>query len=141
MLALQAIEGQWSDLVRPAGDMGPWYVADLLAQCAKDEGSILIAEREGEVVGYAVVYVGLFVTGDRDEIDHRYARIGDLCVKDGCRGAGVGQALIAACEARTRAAGVKLLTIRHDPKNTRPAGLYQRLGFEPVQIVREKRLD
>lgn len=141
VLELQAIEGQWSGFVRPASDMGPWYVEDLLAQCAKDQGTILIAECDGQVAGYAVVYVGLGVTNDRDEIDHRYARIGDLCVAEGFRGKGIGQALIAECEARTRAAGVRLLTIRHDPMNVRPAELYDRLGFKPVQVVREKRLD
>lgn len=141
VLELQAIEGQWSDFVRPASEMGPWYVADLLDQCAKDQGAILIAEHDGRVAGYAVVYVGLSVANDRDEIDYRYARIGDLCVAQGHRGLGIGQALIAECEARTRAAGVRYLTIRHDPKNLRPAELYERFGFRAVQVVREKRLD
>lgn len=141
VLQLQSIEGQWSDLVRPAAEIGPWYVGDLLAQCVKDQGTVLIAERDGAVVGYAVIYVGLAVTGDRDEVDHRYARIGDLCVAEGCRGMGIGKALITECEARTRAAGVRRLTIRHDPQNLRPQQLYERLGFCPVQIVREKRLD
>jgi ribosomal protein S18 acetylase RimI-like enzyme len=141
VLELQAVEGQWSDLVRPASEMGPWYVADLLAQCARDQGTILIAERDGTVAGYAVIYVGLSVANDRDEIDYRYARIGDLCVAEGFRGSGIGQVLLAECEARTRAAGIRLLTIRHDPNNLRPAELYERLGFKAVQVVREKRLD
>lgn len=140
-LELQAIEGQWDDLVRPASDMGPWYIADLLDQCAKDQGTILIAERDGTVAGYAVVYVGLSIAGDRDLIDCRYARIGDLCVAENHRGLGIGQALIAECEARARASGVRFLAIRHDPQNLRPAELYERLGFRAVQIVREKRLD
>lgn len=141
VLELQAIEGQWDELVRPASGMGPWYVADLLDQCAKDQGTILIAEHDGKVAGYAVVYVGLSVANDRDQVDYRYARIGDLCVAEAHRGSGIGQALIAECEARTRAAGVRYLTIRHDPKNLRPAELYERLGFRAVQVVREKRLD
>ncbi len=141
VLELQSIEGQWSEFVRPAAGMGPWYVADLLNQCAKDQGTVLIAERAGQAVGYATIYVGLCTVGDRDEIDYRYARIGDLCVTEGCRGSGIGRALIAECEGRTRAAGVSWLTIRHDPQNVRPAQLYASLGFQAVQTVREKKLD
>ena len=87
-----------------------------------------------------MIYVGFSVMNDRDEIDYRYARIGDLCVAESFRGAGIGQALLAECEARTRAAGVPILTIRHDPKNVHRADLYERLGFKAVQVVREKRL-
>lgn len=140
VLELQAYEGQWSEFVRPAAEIGPWYVADLLNQCVKDQGTVLIAERDGKAVGYAVIYVGL-AGGDRDEIEYRYGRIGDLCVTESCRGSGIGRALIAECEARTRAAGVRWLTIRHDPQNVRPAEFYASLGFRPVQVVREKRLD
>ncbi len=60
---------------------------------------------------------------------------------EGCRGSGVGRALIAECEARTRAAGVSLLTIRHDPQSVRSEQLYATLGFRAVQVVREKKLD
>ena len=141
VLELQAIEGQWYDRVRPAAEMGPWYVADLLSQCAKDQGTVLIAERIGKAVGYAVVYVGLSTAGERDAIEYRYGRIGDLCVTDGHRGLGIGRALIAECEARTRAAGVRWLTIRHDPKNGRSAKLYDALGYQAAQVVREKKLD
>ena len=141
VLELQAFEGQWYDRVRPAAEIGPWYVADLLNQCAKDQGTVLIAERDGKAVGYATIYVGLSTAGDRDEVEYRYGRIGDLCVTEGCRGSGIGRALIAECEARTRAAGVSFLTIRHDPQNVRPARLYASLGFQAVQVVREKRLD
>ena len=108
VLELQAFEGQWDEGVRPASDIGPWYAADLLNQCAKDQGTVLIAERDGKVAGYATIYVGFSTAGDRDQIEYRYARIGDLCVTEVCRGSGIGRALIAGCEARTRAAGVKL---------------------------------
>lgn len=141
VLGLQAFEGQWYDRVRPAAEIGPWYVVDLLNQCAKDQGTVLIAERDGEPVGYAVVYVGLSTAGERDEMEYRYGRIGDLFVRDGHRGSGIGRALIAECEARTRAAGVNWLTIRHDPQNVRSAQLYARLGYGEVQTVREKKLD
>ena len=141
VLELQAFERQWDDCVRPASDIGPWYVADLLNQCARDQGTVLVAERDGKVAGYAVVYAGFSTAGDRDQIEYRYARIGDLCVTEGCRGSGIGRALIAECEARTRAAGVDVLTIRQDPANARSEQLYAALGFRAVQVVREKKLD
>lgn len=137
---LIAFEGQWYDRVRPPAEVGPWYVVDLLENCAKDQGTILLAECDGAVAGYAVIYVGLSTAGERDEIEYRYGRIGDLFVEERFRGSGIGRALIAECEARTRAAGVAYLTIRHVPQNERSASLYARLGYEPVQTVREKRL-
>lgn len=141
VLELQAFEGQWYDRVRPAAEIGPWYVADLLNQCARDQGTVLIAECDGDAVGYAVIYVGLSTAGERDAVEYRYGRIGDLCVTESCRGSGIGRALIAECEARTRAAGVRWLTIRHDPANVRSERLYAALGFGAVQVVREKKLD
>ena len=55
VLELQAFEGQWDDCVRPAHEIGPWYVADLLNQCAKDQGTVLLAERDCHAVGYATI--------------------------------------------------------------------------------------
>lgn len=138
---LQATEAAFYDRMRPAAEIGPWYVADLKAQCAREEGTILIAERDGLVAGYATVYLGHSTEGDRDLVPFRYAHVGDLAVTAASRGTGIGKALLEECEARARAAGIGYLTVGAVAQNARALGLYQGFGFRAIGVELEKRLD
>ena len=56
---LQANEVALYERMKPAADMGEWYIELLKKQCAEDDGAILIAEEDGKVLGYAVVLTKL----------------------------------------------------------------------------------
>jgi GNAT superfamily N-acetyltransferase len=137
---LQEVELGWIPIMRPAAEIGPWYVADLLAQCERDGGTILIAEQAGRVIGYATIYLGLTTAGDRDVVELRYGRIGDLAVTQTKRGEGVGRALVIECEARARRAGIRHLTIGAVAANETARRLYESLGFTVRHVELDKDL-
>ncbi len=138
--SLQAHEAQYYDRGKPPAEIGAWYVEDLLAACAKSAGRFLVAERAGEVIGYGVVLTGLTSVEERDEVVYRYAKVSDLAVAPACRGQGIGTALLVACEALAREAGVAWLRIGVLAENRGAFALYEREGFRPLGVVLEKPL-
>lgn len=106
------------------------YYAVLTNRVARNKGRILIAEENGNAVGWAAftveqnsVYV---VEGERT-----YGYIIELFVNENARGRGVGRALIAACEDEARRLGLKQIMIGVLAGNERAADIYARSGFSP----------
>jgi ribosomal protein S18 acetylase RimI-like enzyme len=99
---------------------------------SKDGYTLLLAERDGEPIGYAMVSLGggaaTWDVGDRT------AEIETLSVLESERGHGVGRALTeAAAELAAEAgAGSVLVGVAHS--NERAIGFYQREGFEPFYV-------
>ena len=88
---------------------------------AQVEGRLLVAERGGEIVGYAIH--GKFFEYDFVEM---------LIVRPSDRRAGVATALVAAVEARSRSGKLFTSTNR---SNTAMQQLCEHLGFEPSGVV------
>jgi GNAT superfamily N-acetyltransferase len=93
----------------------------------------------GQVVGFAAVQSRV-PNEDSDERDYNFALISDLGVNESHRGAGIGRALIAACEAFARNRRARWLRIAVLGRNTVARGLYERCGFEDRQVLLEKPL-
>jgi ribosomal protein S18 acetylase RimI-like enzyme len=102
---------------------------------AKDDTVLLLAEEDGELVGYGLAHVmeaagSLFsdtwITGDR------IGEIESLSVLPGRRGAGVGTRLLEGLESALREQGVEDLVIGLLPGNVDAARLYERRGFRPT---------
>lgn len=138
---LQSYEAQYFDRMIPPDEIGPWYVERVLADCLKDDGIILIAERDAAVVGYASVFTAMSSEDERDEVTYHYGYVGDLVVTAADRGSGVGRALLNACEARVRAAGVRWLRIGVLANNHRAREVYGAAGFRDGHVLMEKLLD
>jgi len=81
--------------------------------------AVLVAERSGEVAGYALV---LFRHGTRT------ARLYSLAAAPGQRG--VGAPLLAACEAAAMARGATAMHLEVRADNLRAVDLYRRSGYE-----------
>lgn len=79
-------------------------VRDELTLTEADLGEVTVAEREGEVAGFA----SLTVAGDRAELGH-------LFVDEPWIGYGVGGALLRHVRAAARARGVRVIEIDADP--------------------------
>jgi ribosomal protein S18 acetylase RimI-like enzyme len=135
---LQAFEAHLYDRLVPASDIGPWYVARILRDCAKHKGRIRLAEQDGAIVGYASIMTDVLVDDERDEIAYSHAYLGDLVVAARVRGAGIGLALMADCEAIARAAGAKWLRISALAGNDRAVALYRKFGFVDQHVSFEK---
>lgn len=113
-----------------AGQLEPGspYVADLRATAARArEGILLVAERDGVVVGTATICPpgSPFREIGRDsEVEFRF-----LAVAPEAQGTGVAAALIAAVEDHARATGADRLAICVRDTNTGAAAMYERMAF------------
>ncbi len=87
----------------------------------------LVAELDGEVVGYA------YASGYRSRAAYRYTIEDSVYVADGMRGRGVGGTLLAALLERCAAGPWRqMLAVIGDRGNTASIALHRRYGFERV---------
>ena len=101
------------DLTRDAFSDDPWI-------------SILVAEANGELAGYAVL-CGLikFQFGERGMDMHH------LFVERGFRGLGIGRSIVAACKIKAASLSCRYLAVGTHPDNTDAQAFYTSLGFQP----------
>lgn len=135
---LQAHEVALYDRMKPAAEMGHWYIDLLKKQCAEDDGVILIAEENGETLGYATILTNVIEDGSADEVAYAYAYIGDLVVAQDQRRRGIGKLLLTECEKRSRAAGRDELRISVLAANSGARGTYRAFGFDELLIDMRK---
>jgi GNAT superfamily N-acetyltransferase len=137
---LQAWEVALYDRMKPAADMGPWYIDLLERQCRKEAGTILLACERNHAVGYATIFTNVVEDGTGDELPYAYAHVGDLVVTEAARRKGVARRLLEACETRARAAGRDELRISVLARNEGAHRLYRANGFDDLHIKMRKRL-
>lgn len=89
---------------------------------------VFLAFYDQRAVGVAVCFQGFSTFAAKPLMN-----IHDLAVTDGVRGRGIGQALLAAVEAKARNLGCCKLTLEVDEHNQRARRSYQLAGFEPAQ--------
>lgn len=97
----------------------PWSEAMLREEL--DKGIFLVAERDGQVVGYV---------GCQTVLDEGY--ITNVAVSPDCRRQGVGRALIAELVQRARAQGLSFVTLEARASNAPAIALYEGAGFVRV---------
>lgn len=107
---------------------------------AKD-GFALLAERDGELIGYAMVAV-LPVTDtqmpDTWRTGDRIAEIETLSVAPHARGAGVGSALLDRVDEELASAAIEDVLVGAFVTNTDAIRLYQRRGFRPAWMYLQR---
>jgi ribosomal protein S18 acetylase RimI-like enzyme len=146
--ALVALMGELQEVERalepdraPGWEIGWSHLAFLLGEVAATGGFVLVAERAGRVVGFLLALIetdaGTYVRPDL----RRHAVVTDLAVTAAERGQGLGVALMAAAEARVRAAGLASIRLALLADNAAAERLYRRLGYRRYEIVMRKRLD
>ena len=119
--------------------VGADYFAVLTKRVAENQGRIFVAEADGKAIGWAAFVVeqnAIYVVED----ERTYGYIAELFVNEEARGRGVGQALIAACEAEGRAKGLKLMMIGVLAGNRRTASIYAQAGYSPYATELRKYL-
>jgi len=113
------------------------YIAYLVEICRANRGRILVAERDGQVVGYSAVQIW----DSSDEIHeeaYEYAYISDLVVLETHRGKGLGRALLDAAEAFAQGEGVDIVRIGVLAENKSVRRMYKNRGFGEHKVVLEK---
>ena len=105
--------------------------------CWPASGFVLLAERGGELIGYALVAimpVGDTILDDTWRTGERVAEIETVFVAPEARGGGVGSALLDRVDEELAAAGVADVLIGAVVKNAGAIRLYERRGFRPAWL-------
>ena len=113
------------------------YSQFLERQVARRDAIILVAELDGEVVGY--VYAGIEPVSWlelRDQVGY----IHDLAVADHARGRGVGAGLVDAAVAWLGERGMPRVLLWTAPQNETARRLFAKAGFRPTMIEMTKEL-
>jgi ribosomal protein S18 acetylase RimI-like enzyme len=100
-------------------------------------GFALLAEREGELIGYAMVAISPAaetLMADTWRTGARVAEIETLCVAAAARGDGVGSALLDRIDSELESEGVRDVLIGALVTNTDAIRLYERRGFRPAWL-------
>lgn len=98
------------------------------------EAVVLVAERQGEVVGMCSAQV-LISTAAGGEV----ALVEDVVVRSDQRGGGGGSALLAALETWCRQRGIRRMQLLADRANTPALEFYRRKGWQPTQLMAWRR--
>jgi GNAT superfamily N-acetyltransferase len=140
IFALQVYEQGFEANRRIDPQMAEEHYAVLIAHVEKHKGKILVAEDEAaRPIGWAAFHEeegGVFILAD----ERKHGFLAELYVVEAARGAGVGRALIAACEAWARGRGLVSLRIGLSARNGDALKVYERVGYTPYALQVRKYL-
>jgi GNAT superfamily N-acetyltransferase len=111
-------------------DAGLDEMARALIASTDDQGMLLVADEDGEVIGFAAV--GWKWSSLRGA---RIAVLEDLFVAPEARGKGAADALIEASASRARANGAPVITWLTAPDNHRAQAVYDRVGGKSAAFL------
>jgi len=119
----------------PLSPDGEQALIAMLTPAAASEGRVLVLDRGGHILGYAVLCFGYSV-----EYGGRDAFVDDIYVAPELRGGGYGDQLHAALEAEARVGGCRALHLEVMPGNPM-LSWYARLGYrDRGSLMLSKRL-
>ena len=95
------------------------------------EEPVLVAELDGEVVGFA------YLSPYRSKFGYRFTREDTLYLERGYQGRGLGRLLLMALIAQARECGLRTLIGVIEASNAASIALHERLGFERCSYHRE----
>lgn len=110
-----------------------YHDEELRALLGDDARPIFVAEREGEVCGYAFCILQRH-TADNILTDIRTLYLDDLCVDESARGQGVGRALFAYVRDYAKRSGCYNLTLNVWACNESALHFYERCGLHPQKF-------
>ena len=141
MSALQEAERALEPNRAPGPEIANSHLAALEAWAAKRPGGgILVAETDGALAGFLVAGVVVDTGTYLPPQTRTFGWISDLWVEPQARSKGIGRALIAAAEARLRAAGIGRVELAAVVGNADALALYERLGYRRYEVSLAKTL-
>lgn len=140
LVGLQDHEVALHDTRLPGRQIAEPYLAQLLGLVARHAGAVLVAETGGGFAGFVACYIAEDEVIAETPDSNRYGYVSDIFVAPDRRGSGLAQALLAAAERHFAAAGIARLRIGVLAANRMACRAYEKHGFEPYEIVYEKRL-
>jgi ribosomal protein S18 acetylase RimI-like enzyme len=111
----------------------------LVEKDVAEGGKIFVAEQGGAPVGWGIVLEredDVYVLAE----ERRHAYISELFVVEAMRGAGIGRALIVACEDWAREHRLRVMQIGVLPGNLRAKAIYENAGYNHYALQLRKYL-
>lgn len=105
-----------------------WWVGQELAN---ESAVIMVAERDGEIAGYAY---GRVEERDWMKLLDAHGKLHDLWVEEEHRGTGVAERLCRACIAELEALGAPRVLLDTAWANARARRFFEKLGFAPTML-------
>jgi ribosomal protein S18 acetylase RimI-like enzyme len=121
----------------PRGNPEEGYAWFLGTQLDDADACVLVAEREGRVVGY--VYAGLEPESWK-ELREAAGFVHDVAVDESARRGGVATALLSAAEAWLRQRGAPRVVLWTAERNAAAQRLFERTGFRRTMVEMTKEL-
>ena len=116
------------------------YLAQMHERVRRYDGVIVMADLDGETVGFVTVLRHV-PRREPDDPLAWHSFVSELSVAEHARGRGVGQVLMARAEHLAREAESPEMRLAVAGGNDGAARFYDRLGFRPLAITLAKRLD
>jgi len=127
----------------PGAEIGDGHLAYLEARVREQHGQIYVAEGEEGLIGLLVCFVEKLDAGDLHvrDAEREYGYISDLCVAAAMRKRGVAAALMQAAEQHFLSLNLPVVRVGSLFNNAPASTFYQKAGYQPYEILYEKRLN
>lgn len=118
------------------------HLAYLEALAREQQGQIYVAEFQQDILGFVVCFVEELDEADLHvvESERSYGYISDLYVVSTMRQQGVAAALMQAAEQHFLTLNLAVVRVGLLCRNEPAARFYQKVGYQPYEIVYEKRI-
>jgi ribosomal protein S18 acetylase RimI-like enzyme len=136
---LQDFERELDPRMPPGDRIAEAYLQLMFSRCREFGGVVLVADRDGRVVGFVTILTR-HRSSEPDDDPGEHGLVSELVVSAAHRGRGIGRSLLRAAEARAREAGAKSLHLAVKAGNTGARALYSAEGFAKSEIYLEKAL-
>lgn len=123
--------------MRPGAGAEEGYAWFLGTQLTEPDSLVLVAEREGQIVGY--LYAGIEPRNWK-ELRDEAGFVHDILVAEGHRKEGIAEALMNEALAWARSRGVPRVVLWTATPNDRARHLFERLGFRSTMVEMTKEL-
>lgn len=137
---LQEYERTLHDTRLPGAQVMEAYFDRLRQEVAAQSGAILIAEEDGRFLGLVACVVARDDLVQETADSNVYGYVTDIYVVPDRRGSGLAQALLQAAEIHLAPTGISRVRINVLAANTMARRAYEKHGFEPYEVMYEKRL-
>lgn len=140
MIELQDFERELDSRMPGGEEIADDYIVQMLQRCRQCDGEVLVADADGEIVGYVTI-LNRVQSDDLDDGDIEFGLVADLVVRKAFRGRGLGRELMAAAEACARQNDVRWLRISVMAANRGARQMYESMGFSEIYVELEKDLE
>ena len=144
--ALKSLVSQMHETLRPfdaylppAPEIIDAYFEYLIRTSAESAGRFLVAEEDGQIVGYLCLF-GLCPPPEPDQYPDKYAAVADVYVMPIYRDRGIGKALMRRAEEHARDVGAKKVELNVLWRNANAVEFYERLGYAKRIVTLSKEI-